>query len=213
MTTIQEFDQYLDKCKICGDQMTLLAEFDILTNSFLAPDYFDFQMAGSLVFFYDGNGKFTKGCFLDDMHKGIAEKVYDKTICSFTIKKRVYPHLHRRKIIDAIQPLGLDAIPLTITKECIKHKSHVYGYRTGIIDEFDNANPNVLDINNEFLQIHDHQVMNVLKNNKPDYTQIIEWGTKNPLNDIRLPIIAFDMWNINSREAFVNQLEKFSMLL
>ena len=209
--TIQDFDNYLDNCKICNHEMLLMAEFDVLTHSLISTDQLDFQFAGSIVFFYEGNGKFGKGYAFDEMHKGVAQKAHDITINSFTINKRIYPNLRRTKIMDAIHPLGLDAIPLSIVKQCVENSSHTYGYRTEIINEFDNNNPNALDIDNEFLQIHNHQIMNLLKNNEHYRTDIIEFDS--PQNKITLPPISFDKWNTEDKEIFSKQIEKYSMLL
>lgn len=194
--------------------MVLSAVFELLTSSIMANNEFDLQVAGQITFVYDGNNKFTKGYINDIMCEGVAKLASDNIINSFTIGKRQYPNLGRYKIIEAIAPLKLDAIPMIIIKECSSLGNHIYGYRTNIINEFDNGNPRVLDIEGEFLQAYERLVFNPYKDGVPVSTDItgLEETTLFKSESIKLPVVPFEMWDICNRDSFLNQIDKLEML-
>jgi|SRR5271166_32565 len=210
--TVKKFDSYLDRCKICNKGLSLTAEFDLLTHVEFSPTSWDMQVAGTLVYVYQGDNKFVKECTSPDMDGATAEEAFNVAVNSFTVGKRVYPHLGRTRIVKAIDPTFIDAIPMTLTKSCSDSSGHIYGYKTNIINEWDTSNQNILDISYEFLQAHEYQISNRFQNNKPASTKIIDFSNRNVFDTIELPLIPIDKWNISSREAMKKQIEKMTIL-
>jgi hypothetical protein len=145
MTTIEDFDNYLDGCRVCGDFMNLNARFDIFTHSEDGYGNFSFYCAGAVVFDFVGRNRFVKIDSIDFDQKGIAQIAHDSIIKSFTLGKRTYPNLKRYKVALSLpSDLKLDSITMTIHKECFN--KHYFGYETDIINEFDNGMPDLLNV-------------------------------------------------------------------
>jgi hypothetical protein len=219
MTTIEDFDNYLDECRICGDSMNLNARFDIFTHSQDEFDNFSFSCAGAVVFDFVGRNRFVKIDSIDFDQKGIAQIAHDATIKSFTLGKRTYPNLKRYKIALSLpKDLKLDSITMSIHKECFNSK-HYFGYETELINEFDNGMPDLLSVSQEYLNIHNHTISTLIKDNQPIQTEVRDLRPNHeirtiPKNErIILPPIPFDVWNEQDEQAFHQQLRKFSMLL
>ena len=208
MTSMPEFDNYLTHCRICGDEMFSMAFFDIFTHEQLSNKQFDFQAPGSIVYFYNGKRFIDKLSLEHASHPGVVTKIADNLIKSFKINRRIYPNLGRHKISSH----QIDAIPMILTKDCIHNKTHRFGYRTDIIDEYNQYNHSLLRIDREFLEVFGHQIITKIENNEPQYTEVLYWD--NAVNsDIRLPPVPFQDWDISSKENLTNQIRKFSMLL
>lgn len=215
----EDFINYKDKCPLCGNLLILNADFDILTSETKHGNY-EMFIAGT-IFFDFKNNRFVKSKrinYSDASQKEVINIIHKNLINSFTINKRIYPKVGIYKIQEAIQPIYIDAITLSITKQCYATSDHRYGYSTDSIDDFDHQTDRLLDIDSEFLIAHSKRIINKYHNNIPAKTFISRFS-KNYFEGFpdvsrqEFPLIPMSKWNIKTEEDLKNQIQKYSILL
>jgi hypothetical protein len=228
--TFKDFHSYADYCPVCNSKLILSGEFSVFTwvptDMTVTPSAFEFELIGKIIYAYLGRNKFIKREYCDFTEpSGASESsqiamVFDRLVNSFTIGKRIYPHLGKTKLKHLFSPSFVDEIGMRITKWCSVPSQHTYSYETVEMVERDNNNPLALEVVCERLTAYGYSIVNTGSPNGvitfiskllgiPSNDKI---GSTIDLNKIKLPYIPMQGWDLTSKEKLETQIQKCRLL-